>query len=78
MATITFKLSDKKEYKEIVEKNTLVEIWKYIRFYINEPRNWIIEECEDGEMVDCMCAYTFLSMYKDESDIPQLISDILP
>jgi hypothetical protein len=78
MANITFKLSDKKEFIEVVEKNTLYEMWKHIRFYINEPRNWIIEECEDGETVDCMCAYTFLSMFKDDKDLPQLISDILP
>jgi hypothetical protein len=78
MATITFKLTNKEDFNEIVEKTTLVDMWKHIHIHINEPRNWIIEECEDGEMNDCICAYTFISMYKDENDVPKLISDILP
>lgn len=76
MAKITFNLVHNDEPKPVLESNTLVSIWWYIRNYLNDPDAWFVNQLEDGEEVDICNATYLIENYKMESELPLLISDI--
>ena len=59
----------------VKEANTLKEIFDYIRWYINEPSNWYIEEREDGQGVAVCNAKYLIENFKADT-LPVCVSDI--
>ena len=78
MAQVSFRLLHKDNDTHVEFESGLLElVWSYIRLKINLPCNWLVEECEDGEMVQVCSAEYLVSNYKRAEDLPKTISDIM-
>ncbi len=77
MGKVQFKLMSNNGYQMADISDSLVDIWKYIRKTINEPRLYFVEQLDDkGNFVDSVSAFYLIENFKDEDTLPLLISDI--
>lgn len=75
MGNISFELTH--ENGDLIKRSrTLKDIWWHIKTTINEPRNYCVDQLNDGEIEDTASAYYLVENYKTEETLPQLISDI--
>jgi len=76
MAKISFQLTHVKGYS-VKKSDSLKEIWKHIRIFINEPTRWVVEQVDSRDNVQCkISAYYLTENFKEESTFPETISDI--
>lgn len=73
---VTFDLVDNRSSITVKSFSTLYDCVKHVRMSINEPRNYSIEEMEDGDMVETCSAYYLLENYKDLEKLPVTLFDI--
>ena len=66
-----FHLVDNKCYHVIFECETLIEMRKHIKNFINEPRDYLIDEFNNGNFIDSMAAYYLIENYKTEESLPE-------
>ncbi len=77
MKKVSFDLQCKNNYLWIKESDSLNEIWKHIRNFVNEPRSYIINQINDEGRIECsISAFYLIENFKDEASVPLLISDI--
>ena len=55
---------------------TLVEMWDYIRMFVNVPQHWNVHEFKDEELIDTINACYLIENYKNQKDVPITIQDI--
>lgn len=75
MPILTFKLVDKKE-NIIKESHSLKNIWWYIKENINQPKNYFVEEVENGDSSMMVGAYYLTQNFKSEKSLPLTLTDI--
>ena len=75
MATVSFNLIHKKSGHSNKECSTLIDMYIHIQKHLNNPRNWMVEELEDGDAVDQCCAFYLLENFTKET-LPPCIQDI--
>lgn len=76
MAKITFQLVQNSNEDVVKTSTALLDIWSFIKAAINEPRSYSVEELENGELVDSVCACYLIENYKDSEELPLTVSDI--
>lgn len=54
--------------------NSLLEVWSYIRLYINEPRTYEVDQISEKGDIECSCtAYFLIENYKTPESLPLII-----
>jgi CRISPR/Cas system endoribonuclease Cas6 (RAMP superfamily) len=72
---VTFSITCEHSKIPIHTTTTLKEIWFFIKNFVAVPQNYLINQIESGQEVDC-CNAKFLITEYDVENLPQLISDI--
>lgn len=77
MSEITFQLVNINN-KGIPLKTTftLLDMWEYIRMFVNVPQHWNVEQFEDNELIDSVNACYLIENYKNQKDLPITIQQI--
>ena len=68
-----FFLADNKCYHTVFSSETMLDMWKYIRNTINEPRNYNVEEIVNDSFIDSIGAYYLIENYKTEESVPETL-----
>ena len=68
-----FELVDKRDFNIIVTSETLVGVWNYIHNNIKIPRDFVIDEYNDGNIIDSIGAYSLIETYKTEESVPKTL-----
>lgn len=72
---VSFTLTHKNSDEPTKVSTSLLEIFKFIRNTINEPRDWTVAECEGENEIDFCSAFYMIENYTEQT-LPKTILSI--